>query len=118
VSGLGWELQFLPLQNFSDVEIEEVAVEDGLDTTGNNSNDIIESLAIVSVDPIENVEATVGAESEEIVTGDALSLASFRNHEELRQDSHALQIDGEGPEDLHDTELMVEDQRQEEGRAE
>jgi len=103
-------LEFLALENFGDVEIEEVAVEDGLHTTGNNGNDVIKAFAIVSVDPVEDVEATVGAESKQVVAGDALSLSSFGHHEELGQNGHALQVDGEGPEDLHDAELMVENQ--------
>jgi len=110
-------LKFLSLENFGDVEIEEVAVEDGLDASGHNSNDVIEAFSVVSVDPVENVEAAVGAKSEQVVAGDALSLSSLGHHEELRQDGHALQVDGEGPEDLHDTELMVEDQSQEDSRA-
>lgn len=77
VTRLSWELKFLSLENFGDIEIEEVAVEDGLDTPSNDSNDVIESLAIVSVDPVENVEATIGTESKQIVTGDALCLPSF-----------------------------------------
>jgi len=110
-------LQFLSLENFGDVEIEEVAVEDGLDASSNDSNDVIESLAIVSVDPVEDVEATVGPESKQIVTGDAFCLASFGHHEELGQDCHALQVDREGPEDLHDTKLMVENQGEEKSRS-
>ena len=110
-------MKFLSLENFGDVEIEEVAVEDGLDTSGHNSDDVIEAFAIVSEDPVEDVEAAVGAKSKQIVAGDALSLSGLRDHEELGQDGHALQVDGEGPEDLHDTELMVEDQRQEDSRA-
>jgi len=35
---------------------------------------------------------------------------SLRDHEELREDGNTLQVDREGPEDLHDTELVVEDQ--------
>lgn len=32
--------------------------------------------------------------------GDGLSLASLTDHEELRQDRHRLQVDGERPQDL------------------
>ena len=46
------------------------------------------------------------------------SVNIFRNldHEKLRQDRDGLQVDGEGPQDLQDRELLasVEDQRQEE----
>ena len=46
------------------------------------------------------------------------SVNIFRNldHEKLRQDRDGLQVDGEGPQDLQNRELLasVEDQRQEE----
>ena len=114
----GRKLKLLALENLRDVKIEEVAVEDGLDTSGNDGDDVVEPLDVVSVDPVEDIEAAVGAESEEIVAGDGLSLASLADHEELGEDGDALQVDGEGPEDLHDTELVVEDQSQEDARSE
>jgi hypothetical protein len=43
---------YLHMQMFSylsNVKIEEVAVENGLDTTRNNGNDIVEGLSVVSV---------------------------------------------------------------------
>ena len=116
--GSGRKLKLLALENLRDVKIEEVAVEDGLDTPGNDGDDVVEPLDVVSVDPVQDVEAAVGAESEEIVAGDGLSLASLADHEELGEDGDALQVDGEGPEDLHDTELVVEDQSQEDARSE
>ena len=36
---------------------------------------------------------------------------------DLGEDGDTLQVDGEGPEDLHEGELVVEQQPQEEGRA-
>ena len=66
---------------------------------------------VVSVDPVEDVESAVDSQSEEIVRGDGLGFASLLDHEELRQDGHRLQVDGEGPEDLHQGELVVEQQR-------
>ena len=106
-------MKFLSLENFRDIEIEEVAVEDSLNTACNDSNDVIKTLAIVSVDPIENVEATVRTESKQVVAGDAFGLPGFWHHKKLGQDCHALKVDGEGPEDLHDGELVVEDESQE-----
>ena len=107
---LGRQLQFLPLQHLGDVQVEEVTVEDCLDTAGNDGNHVVEGLSVVAVDPVENVEATVGAEGKEVVAGDALSLPGFGHHEQLGQDGDRLQIDGERPEDFHHGELMVEHQ--------
>ena len=115
---LSWQLQLLPLENLGDVEIEEVAVEDGLDAAGNDGDDVVEPLVVVAVDPVENVESAVGAEREEIVAGDGLGLAGLGDHEELGQDGDTLQVDGEGPQDLHHAELVVDDQRQQDAGAE
>jgi len=100
-TGLSRQLQFLSLQYLSDVEIEEVAVEDGLDATGYDGDDVIERFRVVSVDPVEDVEPPVGAKGEQVVAGDGLRLPRFADHEELGQDGHGLQVDGERPQDLH-----------------
>ena len=117
VHPLGWQLELLPLQDLRDVEIEEVAVEDGLDAAGDDGDDVIETLRVISVDPVEDVETAVGAESKEIVAGDRLGLPGLADHEELGQDGHALQVDGEGPEDLHHAELVVDHECQEDARS-
>ena len=114
---LGWKLQLLSLQDLRDVEIEEVAVEDGLDAAGDDGDDVIEALRVVSVDPVEDVETAVGTESKEIVAGDRLRLPCLAHHEQLGQDGHALQVDGEGPEDLHHAELVVHHQGQQDART-
>ena len=62
---------------------------------------------IVSVDPVENIESSVRAEGKEVVGRDGLGLASLLDHEQLGKDGHRLQVDGEGPEDLHEGELVV-----------
>lgn len=37
---------------FSYVQVEEIAVEDSLNTSGNNGNEIKESFKVVTVDPV------------------------------------------------------------------
>lgn len=44
---------------FRDVEIEEVAVEDSLDATGDYSDQVEESLEVETVHPVENVQGAV-----------------------------------------------------------
>ena len=107
---LGGQLQLLPLQHLGDVQVEEVTVEDCLDTASHDGNHVVEGLGVVAVDPVENVEAAVGAKCKEVVAGDALSLPGFGHHEQLGQDRDGLQVDGERPEDFHHGELMVEHQ--------
>ena len=51
------------------------------------------------------------------MAGDGLRLAGLGDHEELGQDGDTLQIDGEGPEDLHYAELMVNDKTKEDAGA-
>ena len=110
-------MKLLSLKNLGDVKIEKVTVEDGLDAAGDDSDDVVEALEVVAVDPVEDVQAAIGAESEQIVAGDGLSLPGLRDHEQLGQDGHALQVDREGPEDLHNAELVVDDKTKEDAGA-
>ncbi len=48
---------------------------------------------------------------------DRFGFASFLDHEQLREDGHGLEVDGEGPEDFHQRELVVQHQRKEDGWA-
>jgi len=56
---------------------------------------------VVSVDPVEDVEETVDAESEEVMRGNRFGFSGFLDHEELGKNGHRLQVDGERPKDLH-----------------
>lgn len=93
---------FIPtyLPTFGNVEIEEVTVEDGLYHPRNYSDLVIEILHVVAPDPVGNVESPVEAQEEKVVCRDGLCFPCLADHEELRKDSHGLQIDGEGPEYL------------------
>merc|ERR1719468_1308726 len=114
---LGWKHNLLAGHNLGDVKIEEVAVENGLDHTGYNGGDVIECLVVVAEDPVEDVQAAVGAKGEQVVAGDCLSLPRLGDHEQLGQDGHTLQVDREGPQDLHHTELVVEDKTEKDAGA-
>ena len=46
--------------DLGDVEIEEVAVEDCLDTAGHDGDNVIEALGVVAPDPVEDVQAWGG----------------------------------------------------------
>lgn len=85
------------LPTFGHIEIEEVAVEDGLYHPGNYSNLVVEILRVVAPDPVGNVESAVEAQEEKVVCRDGLCFPRLADHEELRKDSHGLQVDGEGP---------------------
>lgn len=85
---------------FGNVEIEEVAVEDGLHHTGHHRDLVVELLGVVAPDPVGDVEGAVEAQEEKVVGGDGLRFPRLADHEELREDGHGLQVDGEGPEYL------------------
>jgi len=54
----------LALHDLGHVEVEEVAVEHSLDNPGYDGNDVIESLIVVAVDPVQDVQSPIAAESE------------------------------------------------------
>ena len=85
---------------FSNIQVEEVAVECCLDASSNNGNKIIESLIVVAVDPVDDVQSTVSTQSKKVVASDAFCLACLGDHKQLRQDGYWLQVDGEGPQNL------------------
>lgn len=73
---------------FRDIKIEEVTVQDSLYHSSHDGDHIEEAFEIVTPDPVEDVEGPVQAQTEQVVCGDGLRLASFADHEELRQDCH------------------------------
>lgn len=113
---LCWKGELLPLQHLRDVEIEEVAVQNGLDTASKDRNQVVEPFEVVSVCPVKDVQSSVGPQSEQVMRGDGFRLSGLADHEELRQNRNGLQVDGEGPQDLHGVEGMIEHQRNQGGR--
>lgn len=87
-------------RTFSDVQVEEVAVEDGLDHASHHSNEVEEALEVEAPDPVDEIERPVEAQEEQVVGGDGFRLPGLADHEQLRQDGHRLQVDGEGPQNL------------------
>lgn len=104
------------MDDTSDIKVEKVGVEDGLHDSGNNSNGVEEAFGVVSVDPVENVEESVRSESEEVVSSDGFGISRAREHEELGHDGDGFQIDGEGPHHLHEHELVVDDECENQAR--
>ncbi len=119
-SRLDGQLELLALENLGVVDVEEIAVQNGLDQAGDNGNPVglVVGLGKVAVDPVGNVEGAVAAEGKEIVGGDGLGLAGALQHEELGQDGNGLEPDGKGPEHLHNSVADGEDESHESGAAE
>lgn len=85
---------------FSYIQIEEIAVKDGLHHPGNDGNHVKESLWVEPPYPVDEVEGSVESQEEKVVRGDGLSFTSLADHEKLGQDGHWLQIDWECPQNL------------------
>lgn len=85
---------------FGDIKVEEVTVEDSLDHTGHNGDHVKEAFKVETPDPVEEIEGSIQAQAEQVMGGDRLCFTSLADHEELRQDCHRLQVDGERPQDL------------------
>jgi len=109
------QCKLLSLPNFSDIKIEEVAVENGLNASRNHSDRIKEILRVETIEPVEDVQRAVHAERKQIVTGDGFSLPRLTDHEQLWKDCHRLQVDGERPEYLKESKLVVYNERQKNG---
>ena len=80
-----------------EVVVEEVDVERGLHEA-REPDDPLEVVLLrrVPIDPVEQVEAAVGAERGDIVRGEVLDLSLLLQEEELRQDRDRLEIDRKG----------------------
>lgn len=110
------KLELLSLQHLGDVEVEEIAVQDRLDSSGEDRNQIVVSLGVVPVDPVENIQSTVRTQSEQVVTGNTFRFARFADEEQLRQDGHRFQVDRERPQHFQRSEAGMDQQGQYEAR--
>lgn len=95
-------------RTFSNVQVEEVAVEDGLDDTGHHGDEVEEALEVEAPDPVDEIERAVEAQEEQVVSGDGLRLPGLADHEELREDGHRLKVDGEGPQNLEEKHTLCQ----------
>lgn len=89
---------------FCYIQIEEVAVEDGLHHPGDDGDHVEESFEVEPPYPVDEVEGSVESQEEQVVGGDGLCLTRLADHEKLGQDGHRLQVDGERPQNLGQTE--------------
>lgn len=102
------KLQLFALQHLGDVEVEEIAVQDRLDGPGKDRNQIVVSLGVVPVDPVEQIQGTVRSQREQVMTGNTFRFARFADQEQLRQDGHRLQVDRERPQHFQRRKASVD----------
>lgn len=96
----GWLLFTRNLPTLGNIQIEEITVQDGLHNSSHNSNEVKEAFKVVSVDPVQEVQPSVGAQGEQVVAGDGFRLACLADHEQLGKNGHRFQVDGECPQNL------------------
>lgn len=65
-----------------------------------------------AIEPVQEVQGSVGPQGEDVVRGHALGLAGALDHEELGQNGHRLEPDTERPQHLPHGVVMGEDERQ------
>jgi len=65
---------------------------------------LVKRLVVRSVNPVQNVQETVGSHEEDVVSSQVLNLAITLEDDQLGQNSNGFQVDGEGPEHLNGVE--------------
>ena len=114
---LCWKLELLSLQNLGEVDVEEIEVEASLDNARNNGNGVNLMVAEVSPNPVGNIQSAVKTHGSKVMCGDCLCFACSLEHEELREDGHSLEEDGERPKDFCELEFIVEDEAENDARS-
>lgn len=84
------KLEFLALHDFCVINIEKVRVEQGLDDSGEEGDEIELNSEGPLVKPIEDVEEPVDSQREDVVHCETLSLTSSLDHEKLRKNRHGF----------------------------
>lgn len=85
---LSWQAQLLSFQHFCDIQIEEIAVQNGLHNSSHYGDHVKEALKVEPPNPVDEVEGSVQSQEKQIMCGDGLGLSCFTDHEQLRQDRH------------------------------
>lgn len=112
LAGMGSEADLLGV-----IHPEEVRIQNGLYDTCHDGDGIEMALGKVPIDPVGDVQGPVDAQREQIVRCDGLCLASPLQHEQLRQDRHTFQPDGECPQHFRNGPLVWEDDSEDGGGA-
>jgi len=109
---LGWQLQFLALQHFGNVKIEEITVQDRLNNSSKDRNEVVVRFVGVAVDPVKDVECSISPQRKQVMARDCFSFTGFRYHEQLWKDCKGLKIDTPGPKHFHERKFVVDNKSQ------
>ena len=65
---------------------------------------LVHRFMVGPVDPVQDVKGPIGSHEEDVIAGQVLHLPIPLQHNELREDSNGLQVNGEGPEQFQEVE--------------
>jgi len=97
------------------VKHKEVSIDSCLNNAGGDSDDVIEALIVVSVDPVEDVEQLVESQSHKVEENDWFHSLGVVGDRELGDDGDSFQVHRECPEYLHHDKLMVDEKSENSG---
>jgi len=72
----------------------------------------VEGFVIGAVDPVENVEESIGAEEEDIMASQIFNFPIALKNKELWNNGQRLEVDGECPQYVNWVQFALEDARQ------
>lgn len=103
VPGRRWQCELPPGLFTLEVVIEKVHVQQRLQDTTNVYHPVmfVPVFKVGSIDPIEDVQGTVGTHKEDVISGQVFHLPITLQHHELGEDRYRFQVDGEGPQELN-----------------
>ena len=82
------------------VSVQEVTVESSLEAATEDLSEAVLAVDLVSVDPVQDVEESVHAESSHVVRGYVLNNSYLVEHDNLWDEGHGLQPQAEAPLEL------------------
>ena len=97
-------------QPLDGVKNKEVSINSCLNNASGDSDDVVEALIVVSVDPVEDVEQFVASQRHKVEQHDWLYRLAMAGDRELGDDGDSFQVHRECPEQLHHDKLMVDEE--------
>jgi hypothetical protein len=105
-----------------DVVVKEISIQQCLHhpTDINDPMMPVVLLSVRTVNPIQNVQGPVGTHAEDVISSQVLNFSVALQDNELGKNCNSLQVDGESPQKLRETELRNtrSDQMRQKGKRE
>mmetsp|Transcript_18755 Transcript_18755/g.52166 ORF Transcript_18755/g.52166 Transcript_18755/m.52166 type:complete len:222 (-) Transcript_18755:294-959(-) len=103
-----WQLESVAPGLGLDVVVEEVGIQKRLEDAAEVDHPVVlvSLFRVRSVDPIEDVERSVGSHEEDVVSREVLHLLVALQNDELREDGDGLEVDAEHPQQFDGIEAL------------